>query len=415
MRLQPHAAVYAALAAAGMLVGIAASEPAATAFGAAFLLPLVYSAATASSALPNAHSDLSQTRLLEGDSVDLSLTLTASEQIDWLEIDLPMPPRVRLVDGSERLIVALSAGEARTFTYRVCCSRWGAYRLGPATLTAVSHPFAVSSMPGEPPPSPVARVYPRLEALRRLVVPLATRPASGNRASGATGEGIEFAEIREFHAGERVRRINWRASARRGQLLVSDRHPERSSDVIVFLDSLAQAGDDDATTLDFAVRAVGTLVAAYLRRRDRVGLLSFGSDLTWVLPSGGARQQYRIVDAVLGSESSTFYRWRDPRLIPQRILPAQSLLVALTPLLDWRVIRALLDLRGRGYDVAVIEVDPVRFVRRESGNVSEDARRLWLLEREFVRSRFRQAGCPVTRWDGEAALAGAVEELAWAR
>jgi uncharacterized protein (DUF58 family) len=263
--------------------------------------------------------------------------------------------------------------------------------------------------------SQVLRVYPRVERLRRLVKPLATRPASGNRAAGTAGEGIEFAEIRAFRAGERVRRINWAASARRGELLVTDRLPERSSDVVVFLDSLAQAANDEASTLDFSVRAVAALVAAYLRQRDRVGLLSFGTDLEWVLPSGGAQQHYRIVEAVLASESARFYRWRDPRLIPNRILPPQSLLVALTPLLDWRVIRALLNLRARGYDLALIEVDPLELADAERARHGEEAWRVWLLQRELTRSRFRRAGCRVARWDAKAPLAATFEELAWTR
>ena len=237
------------------------------------------------------------------------------------------------------------------------------------------------------------RVYPRVERLRRVVAPLATRPASGNRAARRPGDGIEFAETREFRAGDRVRRINWRASARRGRLLVADRLPERSSDVVCFLDSLAQAQTEEASTLDFSVRAAAALVSAYLPRRDRVGLLSFGAELQWVLPSGGARQQYRIVDAVLASESSRFYRWRDPRFIPRRVLPPQSLVVALTPLLDWRVIRALLDLRGRGFDLAVIEVDPVALAAEARSRYGDDAWRVgcWRVTRRARASGGRDA------------------------
>src|SRR5262249_58885848 len=129
----------------------------------------------------------------------------------------------------------------------------------------------------------------------------------------------------------------------------------------LFLDSLTEAATDQESTLDHAVRAVASLVGEFLRRRDRVGLLNFGGELEWVLPSTGARQHYRIVDAVLSSESARLFRWRDPRLIPRRVLPPQSLIVGLTPLLDWRVIRALLNLRARGFDLALIEVDPRRF------------------------------------------------------
>src|SRR5262249_26082796 len=221
---------------------------------------------------------------------------------------------------------------------------------------------------------------------------------------GARGEGVEFAESGEFRAGGRVRGVDGGPSARRGQLLVSDRLPERSSEVVLFLDSLTEAATDQESTLDHAVRAIASLVGEYLRRRDRVGLLNFGGELEWVLPSTGARQQYRIVDAVLSSESAPLYRWRDPRLIPRRRLPPQSLIVALTPLLDWRVNRALLNLRARGFDLALIEIDPLPFAEHARATYGDETWRLWLLERELIRHRFLRAGVLVGRWNAGAPL-----------
>jgi uncharacterized protein (DUF58 family) len=411
VRLDRRVPLYAALAAAGLLVGLAGSLPSATALGSAVLVPLVYGLAARRPVLPETRVELSSHRLLEGDEVEVRLVVRARDALDWLEVELPDPPRLRPRDAGRR-VVALAEGGQRTLTYRIACERWGAYDL--AAQVAGRHALALVTATASV-PAPALRVYPRVERLRRLVPPLATRPASGNRAAREAGEGIEFAETREFRAGDRVRRINWRASARRGRLLVSDRLPERSSDVVVFLDSLAQAQTADASTLDFSVRAAAALVSAYLPRRDRVGLLSFGADLEWVLPSGSARQQYRIVDAVLATESSSFYRWHDPRLIPRRVLPPQSLVVALTPLLDWRVIRALLDLRGRGFDLSVIEVDPVSLAGGARARYGDDAWRAWLLARDATRARFRRAGCSLVCWDREAPLTAVVEELAWAR
>ena len=414
MRPEPRVVGYTALGALGLLVGLAASEPAAAAFGAAFLLPVVYGLAAPRPSLPGSEIALSHERVLEGDAVEVRLELAARSTIDWLEVEFRVPARARLLEGQQRLVLGLGTGEVRTLRYRVHYPRWGVYPVGSLRLLGAHRLFTVTSS-AERDPARLVRVYPQLARLRRLVKPLATRPASGSRPAATSGEGIEFAELREFRAGERVRRVNWRASARRGRLLVSDRLPERSSDVVLFLDSLTEAATEEESTLDVAVRAVATLAGEYLRRRDRVGLLSFGGELEWVLPSAGARQHYRIIDAVLSSETARLFRWRDPSLIPRRVLPPQSLIVALTPLLDWRVNRALLDLRARGYDLALIEVDPLRFAEHARASHGEQAWRVWLLERELIRGRFLRAGVPVTRWNGDGPLAAAVEELASTR
>jgi uncharacterized protein (DUF58 family) len=364
--------------------------------------------------LPESEIALSHERVLEGDAVEVRLELAAKATVDWLELEFRVPPRARLLEGTERLVLGLGANHVRTLNYRIQYPRWGVYPVGTLRLLGAHRLFMVRSS-AKRDPTRLVRAYPRLARLRRLVKPLATRPASGSRPAALSGEGIEFAELREFRAGERVRRVNWRASARRGKLLVSDRLPERSSDVVLFLDSLTEAATDEESTLDFAVRAVATLAGEYLRQRDRVGLLSFGGELEWVLPSASARQHYRIIDAVLSSESARLFRWRDLSVIPPRVLPPQSLIVALTPLLDWRMNRALLNLRARGYDLALIEVDPLRFAEHARAMYGEQAWRVWLLQRELIRNQFLRAGVRVGRWSEEAPLAAAVEALAWTR
>ena len=67
------------------------------------------------------------------------------------------------------------------------------------------------------------------------------------RRPRSRADGLEFADTRAFVPGDRLRSVNWRASARRGELIVNERHPDRNADVVLFLDSFAEArgGDED--------------------------------------------------------------------------------------------------------------------------------------------------------------------------
>jgi hypothetical protein len=154
------------------------------------------------------------------------------------------------------------------------------------------------------------------------------------------------------------------------------------------------------------------LTEAYLRGRDRVGLLRFGGDLEWIVPGSGLRQQYRIADALLESELARTYRWRDTSLIPRRILPPHSLIVALTPRLDWRVTRALVNLRRRGYQVAIVEVDPLPYLAGAEAAAGPLAWRTWLLERDAVRTQLAGAGIALASWGQGEPVAAPVEALA---
>ena len=218
-------------------------------------------------------------------------------------------------------------------------------------------------------------------------------------------DGLEFADTRAFVPGDRLRSVNWRASARRGELIVNERHPDRNADVVLFLDSFAEArsGDEDDGTLERAVRAAATLAGRYLERRDRVGLVTFGGVLRWLEPGSGMIQRYRLIDALLETGVEFSYAWKGVNTIPARTLPPKALVIAVTPLLDERSIAALLDLRARGYDLVVVEVSPEDVVEPGTG-IDALAYRLWLLRRAALRARFERSGVAVARWRDDAPL-----------
>jgi uncharacterized protein (DUF58 family) len=255
------------------------------------------------------------------------------------------------------------------------------------------------------------KVYPSGESLRSLLRPLETQVFAGNQVARVRADGIEFADLRPFVPGDRVRRVNWRATARRGVPWVNESHPERNSDVVLFLDTFAEARLGAAGSFDASVRAAAALAELYLREKDRVGLVSFGGVLNWLTVSSGPVQLYRIVDSVLDAEIWLSYVWKDIDVLPTRTLPPRALVLALTPLLDDRAIGALADLRTRGFDLAIIEVSPMPYV--EPGETESEllAFRVWQLRREAIRSRYRSLGVPVVEWRDDVPLEAAIEEV----
>jgi uncharacterized protein (DUF58 family) len=245
--------------------------------------------------------------------------------------------------------------------------------------------------------------------MRALVSPAETPTATGSEAPRVRGDGIEFADTRAFVPGDRMRAVNWRASARRGTLVVNERHPERNADVVVFLDSFSDAGEGETGILTKAVRAATTIVEPHLRRRDRVGLVSFGGTLRWLEPGSGTIQRYRLVDALLETQVFFSYAWKDVNVIPAHTLPPKALVIAITPLLDPRAVAALLDLGARGFDLAVIEIPAEAYIEAPTDPIDHLAWRLWLLQREELRARLVAMGIAVSRWDDDEPLDAVLE------
>jgi uncharacterized protein (DUF58 family) len=85
--------------------------------------------------------------------------------------------------------------------------------------------------------------------------------------------------------------------------------------------------------------------------------------------------------------------------------------IALSPLIDDRAIEGLLDLRGRGFDLAVIEIAPEAYIAAPGDEVAATARRLWQLRRELLRDRLRRLGVAVATWRPSDPLEAVLEEV----
>jgi uncharacterized protein (DUF58 family) len=399
---------YAALAAAGLIAGLALGRVEPVALAAPFVLALVAAVAGREPDV-SVRLSLDRDRTLEGDEVTATIELSSTVGVDRFEVLLPLPPEVSAEGGPARAVL-LHPDEERAVELRLRCGRWGNFTVGPLLVRARDL-LGLRSWEATAGGPQSLRVYPSEETLQSLVPPLETQVFAGNQVSRARAEGIEFADLREWQPGDAVRRVNWRATALRGELWVNEQHPERNTDVVLFLDTFAEVRVPGMSTNDRAVRAAATLAHGYLQRKDRVGLVGFGGVLSWLVPESGTRQLYAIVDTLLASDIVHSYAWRDVDVLPPRTLPAKALVLALTPLLDDRTAAALLDLRARGYDLIVVEVSPLELLAPEPGSPMELAHRLWRLSREALRWRYEQVGVPVVNWREGVPLAAALEEV----
>ena len=410
----PKLVGHAALGAVLTVLGLALGRPEPTLLGAPFLFALLVGAALARRPEVRAAVRVAPTEAVEGDEAEVTVDLTADGPVARAEVALLLPAGLAAVEPGTVAAVALRPGETKRVRFGVACRQWGGYGLGTVRVRA-RDPLRFFADEGTFDQRQALRVFPRPESFRSLLRPAETQPWAGNRLARAKGDGIEYADIRPFAAGDRVRSINWRLTARRGELHVNERHPERNSDVILFLDAFSDVARDGEGTRLQAVRGAAALAERYLAAQDRVGLVTFGGILHWLGPASGPTQRQRMVEALIETDVVFSYAWKALSAIPPRMLPPGALVVALSPLLDERSVNALYDLAARGIDLAILEVAPEPFAAPSGERNGDVAFRVWLMEREAVRERFRQLGVPIATWrDGEP-MEQALAELAACR
>lgn len=401
--------LYAGFAAAMFVLALVFGRPEIAALGAPFILMLVVGLSLSGPPKVRAEFRLRRGRALQGEEIEAELVL-ASAADAHVRVSLSLPEGIRLAARQETTLLLLRGGREYSLPISLDCRSWGAYRLGDAFFR-VEDAMGLRLVDAFARGNTLLKVYPRPEKLRSLVAPLETQPFAGNRVARTAGDGIEFAGLRPYVPGDRLRRINWRASAGRKTLVVNQQHPEQNSDVVIFLDSFAEVRGCEEGTLDLAVRGASSLAEHYLAHRDRVGLVTFGDRVRWLTPVTGTRQIYHIVEALLQTEITLSLFWKGIEVLPRRVVTPQALVIALSPLLDERSVGALLDLRRRGFDLVVVDLSPVVFAAEHGDRGSQLAFRLWALWRETLRFRYEQLGVVVVEWDGTVPLAAVVEEV----
>jgi uncharacterized protein (DUF58 family) len=144
----------------------------------------------------------------------------------------------------------------------------------------------------------VLRQVKRIELrARRLVNTL----FSGEYRSVFRGQGMEFAEVRAYEAGDDYRAIDWNVSARMGSPFVKTFVEERELTVLIVVDrSGSEEFGDPHTKAERSAEVAAVLALAAARQSDRVGALIFSGGIDHVVrPRKGRPHALRIIRDLL--------------------------------------------------------------------------------------------------------------------
>src|SRR5699024_5536811 len=209
---------------------------------------------------------------------------------------------------STRTLVHVPPGGSRQLTVSTASARTGENRLFRVDVVGLGTGHATAGEVTTVGPASVL-VLPGWRPLDRLPLPWRLQGMVGPHTSRRIGDGMELHDVALFRPGDRMRRADWRTSARRGMQGGQLRDPyvrrtqaPAEATVMLVIDSRDEVGPDvmtwsggrailrsDATSLDIAREAAASLARAYLEAGDRVGSADLGRRQRPVRPSGGRR------------------------------------------------------------------------------------------------------------------------------
>ena len=331
-----------------------------------------------------------------------------------------LPDEFELVDGNNLRVAWVWRGRrSLTLSYRFRCSKRGRYSIEP-TSVEMKHPLGFY-LPrrlsiGE---TIELVVSPRITNIRRIRgmrgIADASPPTSDVAKMGVAT--TDFREIREYRAGDPVKIINWKASARRltrgGSIpLVNEYEVEGRKAVWIFLDaaSYMEIGTNVDNAFERAAEATGGLALYFLERGYRVGAYVYNYRPEKLLyPDTGMRQLYRVLRELVTLETS-----KEERNLRQAVEACKKYLLWFKPLsivvtrLDvgdtsplMLGTRTIVQMNSQGRlqaPVMVVGVNGYYFAPRED-QLEENVQTFYRLQTRSAVTRLRASGVSVLEWD----------------
>ncbi|SFO05701.1 DUF58 domain-containing protein [Mycetocola miduiensis] len=233
-----------------------------------------------------------------------------------------------------RTRVTIPAGERRLVTVPLTPFRRGERRVEQVTVRSFG-PLGLCARQATLKSPGRIRVLPPFHARKHLPSRLARlRELDGATSVMVRGQGTEFDSLREYVRGDDVRSIDWRATARRRDVVVRTWRPERDRRVVLVIDTArtSAARIADEPRLDTAFEASLLLAALATRAGDRVDLLAYDRRMrARVQGARGADLMARMVDALATVEPELLEMdWAAVPALVREVTSQRSLVVLLT-------------------------------------------------------------------------------------
>lgn len=198
--------------------------------------------------------------------------------------ELPAQFQIR----NQKIQVELQPGSTKTVTYTLKPLSRGVYSFGALNIF-VSSRLALLSRRFKFDQNKDVAVYPSYIQMRKyeLLAVSHNLTEAGIKKVRRVGHMLEFDRIREYVRGDDYRTINWKATARKNDVMVNEYQDEKSQQVYSIIDKgrVMKMPFAGMTLLDYAINASLVISNIVIRKQDKAGIVTFSHRLDSILPA----------------------------------------------------------------------------------------------------------------------------------
>ncbi len=247
-------------------------------------------------------------RLNLGDDNEVLLKVknTSGQPIHFTMVEgYPVEMQERTIDYTAVLL----AGKEKEFSYQFKPKRRGDYQFGDVFILIRSVLF-LSSRRLILDLKETVQVYPSVLQLKKyeLLVFQQQKVSSGIKKIRRLGNNSEFEQIRNYVQGDELKKINWKATSRRNELMVNQFQEEKSQSVFCIIDKSRsmQMEFDGLSMLDYAINSSLVFSNIALKKGDKAGLITYSNKIGTLLPAERSGGQMRRIQNALYNQQTLF-------------------------------------------------------------------------------------------------------------
>jgi uncharacterized protein (DUF58 family) len=231
--------------------------------------------------------------------------------------------------------VSLEPNEKKFLTYYLRPVKRGEYEFGvtqifvSTTIGLLKRRYSLGNPANVP-------VYPSYIQMRKYQLMAISNRLSevGVKKIRSLGHTMEFEQIKEYVIGDDYRTVNWKATARKGQLMVNNYTDEKSQQVYCVIDKsrVMKMPFEGLSLLDYSINASLVLSNVALMKQDKAGIISFAEKISSFLPAQNKLSQMQSVLEVLYNQKTRYLESDYERLyiFLKRKVTQRSLIVLFT-------------------------------------------------------------------------------------
>ncbi|MBR9861606.1 DUF58 domain-containing protein [bacterium] len=206
--------------------------------------------------------------------------------------------------------ISLNSLKTRTLEYEILPSVRGEYQYG-NIIVSVKSPLRLVNRRYEIEAVETVAVYPSFVNLQRYNLQNFRMFTSeyGIQKTRRIGHSTEFEQIKDYVKGDDIRHINWKASAKKNQLMVNQYTDEKAKQIFSVIDTgrAMEMPFNGLSLLDHAINASLALSQVIVKNQDRAGLVYFNKKVEKVLPADRSLSQVpRILNLLYNIKTEFF-------------------------------------------------------------------------------------------------------------